>query len=50
MECILICQSLFVRINHSDELNVWRIKHSQLYTKTIGFSFCSQDIKHFTLT
>ena len=31
MEYILIRQSLFIRINHSDELNVWRIKRSQLY-------------------
>ena len=31
MEHILIRQSLFVRINHGDELSVWRIKHSQLY-------------------
>ena len=30
MEYILIRQSLFVRINHSDELSVWRIKRSQL--------------------
>ena len=31
MEYILIRQSLFVRINRSDELSVWRIKRSQLY-------------------
>ena len=31
MEHILIHQSLFVRIKHSDELNVWWIKRSQLY-------------------
>ena len=31
MVYVLIRQSLFVRINHSDELSVWRIKHSQLY-------------------
>ena len=31
MAYVLIHQSLFVRINHSDELSVWRIKHSQLY-------------------
>ena len=31
MTYILICQSLFVRINHSDELSVRRIKHSWLY-------------------
>ena len=30
MEYILICQSLFVRINCSDELSVWQIKRSQL--------------------
>ena len=30
MEYVLIRQSLFVRINHSDELSVWRIKRSQL--------------------
>ena len=32
MEYILICQSLFVRINCGDELSVWRIKRSQLYS------------------
>ena len=31
MEYILIRQSLFVWINHGDELSVWRIKRSQLY-------------------
>ena len=31
MEYVLIRQSLFVRINHSDKLIVWRIKRSQLY-------------------
>ena len=33
MEYILIRQSLFVRINHCDELNVWQIKRSQLYVQ-----------------
>ena len=33
MEYILIRQSLFVRINSSDELSVWWNKHSQLYSK-----------------
>ena len=28
----LIRHRLFVRINHSAELNVWRIKRSQLYS------------------
>ena len=31
MGYVLIHQSLFAQINHSDELNVWRIKRSQLY-------------------
>ena len=31
MEYILIRQSLFVRINHSDKLSMWKIKRSQLY-------------------
>ena len=31
MAYVLIRQSLFVRINHRDELSVWRIKRSQLY-------------------
>ena len=30
MEYVLICQSLFVQINHSDELSMWQIKRSQL--------------------
>ena len=30
MEYVLIRQSLFVRINRSDELSMWRIKRSQL--------------------
>ena len=30
MEYVLIRQSLFVWINRSDELSVWRIKRSQL--------------------
>ena len=30
MECVLIRQRLFVQINHSAELSVWRIKRSQL--------------------
>ena len=33
MEYVLIHQSLFVQINHSNELSVWRIKRSQLYYK-----------------
>ena len=35
MEYVLICQSLFVRINRSDELSVWRIKRSQLYMELL---------------
>ena len=31
MSYVLIHQSLFVWINRSDELSVWRIKRSQLY-------------------
>ena len=31
MEYVLIRQSLFVRINHSDELSMCQIKRSQLY-------------------
>ena len=31
MEYILIRQSLFVQIDHNDELSVGRIKRSQLY-------------------
>ena len=34
MECILIRHRLFVRINRSAELSVWRIKRSLLYVKT----------------
>ena len=30
MEYVSIRQSLFARINCSDELSVWQIKHSQL--------------------
>ena len=30
MEYVLIHQSLFVRINRSDQLSVWRIKRCQL--------------------
>ena len=30
MKYVLIRQSLFVRINCSDELSVWRIKRSEL--------------------
>ena len=33
MECVLIRQRLFVRINCSAKLSVWRIKRSQLYFK-----------------
>ena len=29
MECVLIHQSLSVRINRSDELSMWRINHSE---------------------
>ena len=32
MEYVLIRQSLLVRINCSNELSVWRIKCSQLYS------------------
>ena len=35
MECVLICQSLSVRINHSDELSIQRIKRSWLYMHQI---------------
>ena len=38
MEYVLIRQSLFVRINRSDELSVWRIKCSQLYTALPGWN------------
>ena len=31
MEYVLIRQNLFVQNNRSDELSMWRIKHSQLY-------------------
>ena len=31
MECVLIHQRLFVQINHSDELSMWRIKRSHMY-------------------
>ena len=41
MDYVLICQSLFVQINHSDELSVWRIKHSQLYVATDVIYCCS---------
>ena len=39
MEYVLICQSLFVQINRSDELSVWRIKCSQLCNKYIHLHF-----------
>ena len=39
MEYVLIYQSLFVRINRSDELSMWRIKRSQLYSTCLRW-FC----------
>ena len=37
MEYVLICQSLFVWINRSDELSVWWIKCSWLYSEIMIF-------------
>ena len=48
MEYIFICESLFVRINHSDDLSVWRIKHSQLYLN-IGIWYQDQILKGYRL-
>ena len=40
MEYVIIRQRLFVRINRGDELSVWRIKRSQLYT--VCLAMCVQ--------
>ena len=42
MEYVSIRQSLFVQINRSDELSVWRIKRSQLYSPGLTINFSSQ--------